>query len=163
MLIALWAQDKNGLIGKNGTLPWHLPNDLKFFKKQTSGNTIIMGRKTFEGMGSRPLPNRQSIVLTSDTDYEAEGVIILHNRQEALSYVKKIDHPVFLIGGAGVFQSMLDDCDELYCTVIDEAFDGDVYFPKVDWSNWQLFKTEEGIVDEKNNYPHHFNYYKKKV
>ena len=161
MLIALWAQDKNGLIGENGTLPWHLPNDLKFFKEQTTGNSLIMGRKTFEGMKKKALPNRTTIVLTSDTAYEAEGVLVMHDRQEVLDYTAQQDHPVFLTGGSGVFESMIEDCDQLYRTVIDETFTGDVYFPEIDWSNWHLDKVLEGVVDEKNIYPHRFEFYSK--
>lgn len=74
MLAAIWAQDEEGTIGKENRLPWHLPNDLKFFKQMTEDNTIVMGRKTFEGMGSRPLPNRQTIVLTRDREYQAKGL-----------------------------------------------------------------------------------------
>lgn len=95
MLIALWAQDQKGLIGADGTLPWHLPNDLKFFKEQTINNTIIMGRKTFEGMGKRLLPQRTTIVLTSDPHYQANGALVMHDREEILAYVKQQEHPVF--------------------------------------------------------------------
>lgn len=162
MLIALWAQDKQGLIGDNGTLPWHLPNDLKFFKDQTINNTIIMGRKTFEGMGRRPLPQRTTIVLTSDRNYQAEGVLVMHSREEILSYTKEQNHPVFLTGGAGVFETMIEDCDQLYRTVIDETFTGDVFFPEIDWEKWVLTKIIPGVVDERNKYRHQFEFYHKK-
>ena len=82
MLAAIWAQDENGLIGKENKLPWRLPNDLKFFKQMTESNTLVMGRKTFEGMGSRPLPNRHTIVLTHNRDYTAEGVMVMHSIDE---------------------------------------------------------------------------------
>lgn len=78
MLAAIWAQDEQGVIGKEGKLPWHLPNDLKFFKEKTIHNTLVLGRATFEGMGCRPLPNRTTIVLTSNPDYRAEGVLVMH-------------------------------------------------------------------------------------
>lgn len=162
MLIALWAQDKQGLIGDNGTLPWHLPNDLKFFKDQTINNTIIMGRKTFEGMGRRPLPQRTTIVLTSDRNYQAEGVLVMHSREEILAYTKEQNHPVFLTGGAGVFETMIEDCDQLYRTVIDETFTGDVFFPEIDWEKWVLTKIIPGVVDERNKYRHQFEFYHKK-
>ncbi|KPG69419.1 MULTISPECIES: dihydrofolate reductase [unclassified Enterococcus] len=162
MLIALWAQDNQGLIGENGTLPWHLPNDLKFFKEQTIHNTIIMGRKTFEGMDRRPLPQRTTIVLTKDPSYQAEGVLVMHDREEVLAYANAQDHPVFLTGGAGVFKTMIDDCDQLYRTVIDERFTGDVFFPAIDWEKWQLTKTIPGIVDDRNKYRHRFEFYQKK-
>ena len=162
MLIALWAQDQKGLIGADGTLPWHLPNDLKFFKEQTINNTIIMGRKTFEGMGKRLLPQRTTIVLTSDPHYQANGALVVHDREEILAYVKQQEHPVFLTGGAGVFEAMIDDCDQLYRTVIDAEFNGDVYFPEIDWAQWKLDHVIDGIVDEKNRYPHQFEFYHRK-
>lgn len=163
MLIAIWAQDKNGLIGNKGTLPWRLPNDLKFFKEKTIHNTIVMGRKTFEGMGSKALPQRTTIVLTGDTSYQAEGVLVMNNRQEVLDYVKQQDHPVFLTGGAGVFKNMINDCDWLYRTVIEETFAGDVYFPEIDWTKWKLTEVIDGTMDEKNQYPHRFEFYKKAI
>ena len=91
MLAAIWAQDENGLIGKEDRLPWRLPNDLKFFKQMTEANTLVMGRKTFEGMGSRPLPNRQTIVLTRDSSYKAEGVHVMHSVEDVLALEKETD------------------------------------------------------------------------
>lgn len=97
MLAAIWAQDENGLIGKEDRLPWRLPNDLKFFKQMTEANTLVMGRKTFEGMGSRPLPNRQTIVLTRDSSYKAEGVHVMHSVEDVLALEKETD---------GIFSSL---------------------------------------------------------
>lgn len=164
MLVALWAQDADGLIGNQGTLPWHLPNDLKFFKEQTMNNTIVMGRKTFEGMDGKVLPKRTSIVLTSDKAYQApDGVIVMHTRQEVLDYVAKTNEPVFLIGGSGVFESLLSECTDLYRTWIDHRFSGDVYFPEhaIDWNDWTRTKVIEGKVDEANPYPHRFEFYQR--
>ena len=135
MLAAIWAQDENGLIGKEDRLPWRLPNDLKFFKQMTEANTLVMGRKTFEGMGSRPLPNRQTIVLTRDSSYTAEGVHVMHSVEEVLALEKE--------------------------TVIYHVFDGDAYFPPVDWSDWSLINTSQGEIDEKNRYPHQFETYQR--
>lgn len=161
MLTAIWAQDEKGLIGNEGTLPWHLPNDLKFFKEKTTGHTIVMGRKTFEGMGSRPLPNRTSIVMTRDLDYQAAGVLVMHTVQEVLDYAK--DHEDTLItGGAGIFQAFMPYLDKIYRTVIQGEFAGDVYFPEIDWQDWQLVESQPGVVDEKNNYPHTFETYLRK-
>lgn len=162
MLAAIWAEDKNGLIGKQGTLPWRLPNDLRFFKEKTTGNIMVMGRKTFEGMGSRPLPNRTTIVLTSDENYQAEGVLVLHSAAEVLDYAKQQSLPVFVIGGAVVFQELLPECDMIYRTVIEAEFEGDTYLSEIDWSVWKLVETIPGTVDEKNIYPHRFEIYKRK-
>ncbi|MCC9274151.1 MAG: dihydrofolate reductase, partial [Enterococcus aquimarinus] len=113
MLAALWAEDLQGIIGKDQTLPWHLPNDLKYFKEMTIGKTIVMGRTTFEGMGSRPLPNRQTIVLTRNPDYQAEGVTVMHSVDDVLAYAKTKEEPTMIIGGAVVFQDFLPYYDLL--------------------------------------------------
>ncbi|HGF7665430.1 TPA: dihydrofolate reductase, partial [Enterococcus faecium] len=114
MLAAIWAQDENGLIGKEDRLPWRLPNDLKFFKQMTEANTLVMGRKTFEGMGSRPLPNRQTIVLTRDPSYTAEGVHVMHSVEEVLALEKETDGIFFIAGGSAVYQEFLPFCTILY-------------------------------------------------
>lgn len=162
MLIAIWAQDKNGLIGKENVLPWHLPNDLKFFKEKTLGNVMVMGRKTFEGMGGRPLPKRQTIVLTKNTAYQPENVEVLHSVEAVLAFAKEHPEPVFITGGSTIYQELLPYCDKLYRTVIDYEFDGDAYFPKVDWQQWNLIDSVEGVLDEKNIYPHRFETYLRK-
>lgn len=162
MLVAIWAQDQAGLIGKKNQLPWYLPADLKFFKEKTVGHTIVMGRKTFEGMGKRPLPNRQTIVLTSDQTYQCEGVLPLHSLEEVLAYEAKQNQPVFITGGAAIYQAFLPYCQELYRTVIDEVFEGDAFFPSVNWDQWILIDIEEGKTDEKNHYPYRFERYQRK-
>ena len=161
MLAAIWAQDENGLIGKEDRLPWRLPNDLKFFKQMTEANTLVMGRKTFEGMGSRPLPNRQTIVLTRDSSYKAEGVHVMHSVEDVLALEKETDGIFFIAGGSAVYQEFLPLCTILYRTVIHHVFDGDAYFPPVDWSDWSLINTSQGEMDEKNRYPHQFETYQR--
>lgn len=163
MLAAIWAEDANGLIGKNERLPWHLPNDLKFFKQTTENNTIVMGRKTFEGMGKRPLPKRQTIILTTDPAYQAEGVLVMHSLQEVLEYDHEKDGITFIVGGSTVYREFLPYCQILYRTVIDDVFAGDAYFPAVEWSDWTLVGEAEGLVDEKNLYPHRFETYHKRT
>lgn len=162
MLAALWAEDLQGVIGKDQTLPWHLPNDLKYFKEMTIGKTIIMGRTTFEGMGSRPLPNRQTIVLTRNPDYQAEGVTVMHSVDDVLAYAKTKEEPTMIIGGAVVFQDFLPYYDLLYRTVIEENFSGDTYFPSLEWQDWELVSSIPGGVDEKNHYAHRFETYRRK-
>ncbi|GMA46960.1 dihydrofolate reductase [Tetragenococcus muriaticus] len=162
MLAAIWAQDRNGLIGKDNKLPWYLPEDLKFFKDSTVGNTLVMGRKTFEGMGSRPLPNRETIILTKDPSYTAENVKILHSTEEVVELANQQSTPVFVGGGTEIFRALLPHFDYLYRTFIDESFTGDTYMPKVDWSQWQLIEETEGVVDERNHYKHQFEIYERK-
>lgn len=125
MLSFIVAMDENNVIGKDNDLPWYLPNDLKYFKKMTSGHTIIMGRKTFESIG-RPLPNRKNIVLTRDQQYKAEGCTVIHSVDELESYLHEDE--VFLIGGAELFKTTLPKADRLYITRIHATFDGDTFF-----------------------------------
>jgi len=161
LLIAIWAQDENGLIGKDNKLPWYLPNDLKFFKNNTVNNTLVMGRKTFEGMGGRPLPDRETIILTKDPNYKAENVKILHSTDEVVELANQQSTPIFVGGGTEIFKELLPYFDYLYRTVIDETFTGDVYMPTVDWSQWKLKEEKEGVIDERNHYQHRFEIYER--
>lgn len=160
MLAFVWAEDENGLIGKNGTLPWKLPNDLNFFKEITMDGTIVMGRKTFEGMNKRLLPGRQTIVLTRQTDYDGNGAEVLLDKETILQDAKEDD--MYIIGGSDIFELFLDDVDVLYQTKIHETFEGDTYFPKVDWDKFQLKKSVEGSLDQNNIYPHTFSLFIRK-
>lgn len=162
MIAYLWAQDENGTIGYQGTLPWRLPNDLKFFKEKTIHNAVVMGRKTFEGMGKRPLPNRINIILTTDPTYEAAGVTVMHSRQEVLDFAKSYEKDTFITGGTGVFKDFLEDADVLYRTIIKGEFKGDTQFPPLNWQEWKITEATPGILDEKNRYPHVFETYVRK-
>lgn len=162
MLAAIWAQDQNGLIGKNQTLPWHLPNDLQYFKKMTVGKTMVMGRKTFEGMGSRPLPNRQTIILTRNLDYHHPGVTVMHSLEDILELARQQEEPMMIVGGSTIYTDFFPYIDRLYRTVIEETFEGDTYFPSINWEEWQLIEQTEGMMDEKNKYAHRFETYERK-
>lgn len=163
MLAAIWAQDEAGLIGKDSKLPWHLPNDLGFFKSTTENNAIVMGRTTFEGMGKRPLPNRQTIVLTTDKEYQAEGVLVLHSVDDVLLYAENFEGITFITGGAKIYEQFLSNCSVLYRTVIHEQFEGDTYFPAVPWDEWTMINISEGVVDDANPYAHSFETYQRKA
>lgn len=163
MLAAIWAQDEQGLIGKDDVLPWHLPNDLKFFKQMTEHNTLVMGRKTFEGMGGRPLPNRHTIVLTRDERYQAEGVTVMHDRQSVLDYAEQADGITFIAGGSTIYKEFLPYCSVLYRTVIYHSFEGDAYFPSLDFAEWTMVNLSNGQQDEKNPYVYQFETYQRKV
>ena len=106
MLIYIWAQDEQGLVGKDNTLPWRLPNDWKFFKEVTMGQTILMGRKTFEGMGSCLLPGRQTILLTRSNDYEVPGAEVVTDLQEIIEDAKHED--IYVCAGAEVYRLLKD-------------------------------------------------------
>ncbi|MDR0846500.1 MAG: dihydrofolate reductase [Lactobacillales bacterium] len=158
MLVAIWAQAQNGVIGKDLTMPWHLPNDLKFFKEKTLGHTIVLGRKTFEGMGGRPLPNRTTIVVTRDASYETpyDDVIIMNDVESVLSYVKLVDDKVFIAGGAEIYTMFWPHVDAFFRTIIEADIAGDTYFPFSEFPDFHLERSLEGIADEKNVYPHRF-------
>lgn len=150
----IWAMSSNGAIGLNNQLPWRLPADLKFFKSQTIGKTMLMGRKTWESMGSKPLPGRHSVVLTGDTSYVAEGAEVVHSIEEARKVA--VDKELMVIGGAGVFKHFLPLADRLLVTRIDEDIQGDVFFPYFDWNEFELVHEEQGTKDEKNPFNYRF-------
>ncbi len=127
------AHDKNRVIGLNNKMPWHLPGDLQYFKEQTMGKPMIMGRKTFESIG-RPLPGRRNIVITRNADYTAKGIEVVHSLEDALALVK--DEPeIMIIGGEQIFREALPLADRLYVTEIHHTFEGDTYFPA--YEEWQ--------------------------
>lgn len=125
MIIAIAAVGKNGVIGVNNKLPWHIPEDMAFFKKVTKDTTVIMGRKTFETLG-KPLPNRKNIVLTRDENWTYEGVTVIHSLVDSISFRGP---DIFVIGGAEVYELMMPMVDEVWLTEIDQEFEGDTFFP----------------------------------
>ncbi|MGM7701390.1 dihydrofolate reductase [Pseudalkalibacillus sp. Hm43] len=159
MISLLFAMGKNHVIGKNNDLPWRLPEDLKWFKQVSTGHTVIMGRKTYESIG-KPLPNRKNVIVTNDKEYEAEGCIVTHSIEEAL---QQDGDETIVIGGAKIYEQVLDDADRLYMTYIDEEFEGDTFFPEYDESEWELTSKEIGIKDEKNPYDYYFCVYDRKT
>lgn len=160
MITLIWAMSRNGAIGRNNQLPWRLPADLKFFKAQTTGKTIVMGRKTWESLGRKPLPNRHNVVITADASYTAEGADVVHSVDEALAYAKRGE--LMVIGGAGVFQHFLPLADRLLVTRIDEDIEGDVFFPHFAWEDFELVHEEPGVRDEKNPYDYRFLTYERR-
>jgi len=156
ILSLLVAADEANVIGKDNQLPWHLPNDLKYFKNLTWGMPILMGRKTFESIG-KPLPGRKSIVITRSKDWQWEGVEVVHSVEEAIDKAKEHDvKEIFVIGGAEIFHTSFAQAHRIYLTRIHHRFDGDVYFPQVDEKGWQLVKSHKSSKDEKNLYDHTF-------
>ena len=116
------------VIGREGTLPWHLPEDLAFFKRTTSGYPVVMGRKTFESLG-RPLPKRRNIVLTRDANWSAAGVEVIHAPAD-LTHLSGLDGRVFIIGGAEIYQAFLPQLDDLLVSHLLENYAGDTWFPE---------------------------------
>ena len=156
LLTFIYAQDINHGIGFENGLPWSLPNDLKFFKKMTMGTTIVMGRKTFESMGKRLLPNRKTVVLTRDTNYgkDIEGLTVVHTVDEIVRLSKQ--EKVNVIGGSVVFQELMPHATHIVRTVIHEDFDVDTWMPMINPNEWAMTDFRQGIVDDKNKYEHTF-------
>lgn len=162
ILSLLVAADEQNVIGKDNKLPWHLPNDLKYFKNLTWGMPILMGRKTFESIG-KPLAGRQSIVITRNQDWQHEGVEVVHSVEEAIQKARDKDiKEVFVIGGAEIFATSLAQADRIYLTRIHHSFEGDVYFPKLPEGEWSLVKSHLSPKDEKNPYDHTFQVWERK-
>ena len=152
------ALAENGIIGRDGELPWHLSADLKRFKRLTMGSAILMGRKTWESIG-RPLPGRKSIVISRQADYEPgfDEVIVSPNLDDALAHARQHDaeqSEAFVIGGARIYEMCLPRTDQLYVTRVHAEVTGDVVFPGVNWDDWQLVSEETHPADEKNDFAH---------
>lgn len=153
ILSLIAAMSNNRVIGKNNTLPWHLPADLKHFKNMTLGKPIIMGRRTFESIG-KPLPGRQNIIMTRDKNYHATGCTIIHSFEQIKS---STDAPeIMVIGGAELYTQLLSQAQRLYLTFIHADFEGDRYFPEWQTNQWQEISREDHLKDEQNNYDYTF-------
>ncbi|PTJ72205.1 dihydrofolate reductase [Staphylococcus hyicus] len=150
-LSILVAHDKNRGIGYNNQLPWHLPNDLKHVKKLSTGNTLVMGRATFDSIG-KALPNRKNVVLTRNKAFKADGVEVIHDIKD----IDKLEGHGFIFGGQTLFEKFIDKVDDMYITVIDDTFQADTYFPPYSFEDWEVASAIEGEIDEKNKYPHTF-------
>lgn len=156
----IWAMTQDRVIGIDNKMPWHLPNDMAFFRKQTVGKTVVMGRKTFESLGCKPLPKRHNIVLTRNSEWTHEGVDVLHTVEEVLSIAEKED--LMIIGGAEIYALFMPYADRLYITRIEASIDGDAYFPTYNEDEWALVEEIQGVIDERNLYPHRFMIYERK-
>ena len=144
----------NMVIGNNNSLPWNLPADLDYFKKNTLNKPVIMGAKTFESIG-KVLPDRKNIILSFDIDYKAEGCIVATSIESALKEVGE-NEEVMIAGGASVYKQFLPLANKLYLTFIHHDFDGDTYFPEFDIKQWKEIKRIDNKADEKNPYSYSF-------
>ena len=157
------ATSLNQAIGKDNQLLWHLPADLKFFKTTTMGCPVVMGRKTFQSIG-RTLPGRQNVVITRDKSFNAD-------KQFDLTVVGSIDEAVvklhaekevFIIGGGEIYKQSIDSVDTIYITLVHTVIDGDVYFPEIDKSKFDLVWEEKHVADEKNKFDYTFQKFERK-
>lgn len=160
LISSIVAMAHNRVIGDDtNNIPWHLPADLKYFKKKTTGHHIIMGRKCFESIG-RPLPNRTNIVLTRDPYFIATGVLIAHSLEEALEIAyENGEQEAFIIGGGMIYELSQKYWDKLYITEVDLDVKGSVYFPELNLSEWNQSFEEAHMPDLKNKYPYIFKIY----
>jgi dihydrofolate reductase len=151
------AVAENGVIGRENALPWHLPDDLRHFKRMTIGRPVIMGRKTFESIG-RPLPKRMNIVVSRNKDFTADGVTVAHSLREALDLATRPsgNGEVAVIGGAALFAEALPLADRLYLTEVHDSPEGDVFFPEFDRSAWETVDEKPGEPDEQGRRTHTF-------
>lgn len=162
MLSIIVAIAENNVIGKDNRLIWHLPEDLKRFKKLTTGHTIIMGRKTFESLG-RVLPNRKHIVLSHDTSFNVpdERVQVISDISLLAEYIDSKEEN-FVIGGASIYKMLMPYVTKMYVTKINQRFEGDVFFPEIVEEDWKVVETQKGITDEKNVYDYEYITYRRK-
>lgn len=151
MLSISVAVAKNNVIGINNTLPWHISEDLKRFKKITSDKKMIMGRKAFESLPGI-LPNRKHIIITRNKDFKvaSDMVAIEYDLNSLVEKYSKCDEEIFVIGGAEIYEQFLPYVDKIYLTQIEEAFEGDTYFPKINYDEFKPEYTSEKFTDEKN-------------
>lgn len=143
------AVAENYAIGKDNDLLWHISDDLKRFKKITTGHKIIMGKNTFLSLPIRPLPNRVSIVITDDPADNYDGCIMAYSIEDAISKCDK-EEECFIIGGGSIYKQFLPLADKLYITRVKRVYDGDIFFPEIDENDW-LLTDEEEHIDEKND------------
>ncbi len=152
LVSAIAAVARNGVIGRNNGIPWHLPADLAYFKRTTMGHCVIMGRTSFESIG-RPLPKRTNIVVTRSPFWAAEGVLVAHSVAEALRLALNTgDTEAFIIGGGELYRQSLHLWDRLYLTEVDVELEGDVFFPSLDFTEWREIRREEQEADDRNPY-----------
>lgn len=149
MISLIAAMSENRVIGKDGDLPWRLPDDMRFFMRTTRGHHVIMGRKTWESMEGA-LKDRTNIVITRQKNYSVEGAIVVHSLDEALRYSPVDTEEVFIIGGEAVFAEALPIAQRMYLTHVHARVEGDAYFPSFNADDWRVIEEENHPADEKH-------------
>lgn len=164
-LAIIVAAAENGVIGRNNALPWHLPEDLRYFKRVTMGKPIVMGRKTYEAIG-KPLPGRTNIVITRNSAFRAEGVKVVSSLEAALELagnVAAIDgvEEAVVIGGSEIYQSAIPLADRLYITEVHASVEGDAVLPRIDWAQWRETSREYHAAQAPDHYDYSFVCYER--
>ena len=160
MITLIVAVADNGVIGRDNTLPWHLPEDLKRFKRLTMGKPMIMGRKTFESIG-KPLPGRRNIVVTRDTNYQREGVEVVHGTEQALAATAGVPE-LMVIGGAELFRAFLPLAGRIHLTRVHGNIEGDVVWPALDTRQWEVIESERHEADDRHAHAMTFEVWEKR-
>lgn len=160
MITIIAAIAENNALGKDNQLIWHLPADLKRFKKVTLGHHIIMGRKTFESLG-KPLPNRTTIIISRNKNYTKKNCIVVNSLDEAIKASKDDKNP-YILGGAQIYKQAMPIADKLDITFVHHNFEADAFFPEIDLNIWQETSREDFKKDETNKYNYSFVTYLKK-
>lgn len=155
------AMARNRVIGRNNELPWRLASDLKRFKSLTMGHHVIMGRKTYDSIG-RPLPGRTFIVVSRSWKTAPEGVLVVRSVEEALETACG-EEEVFVLGGADIFRLTLPIAHRLHLTLVHADVEGDILFPKIDFSEWRLVSQEDRSADENNEHAVSFLIYERRL
>ncbi len=159
------AMSENRVIGKDNDLPWHLPDDFKFFKETTKGHIVVLGRKNYESLPHkfRPLPDRTNAILTRNKGYNADGAIIFHTLADIFEYAKKNNEDeLFIIGGGEIYKMGLEFCNRIYLTEIDAIIEGDTFFPEFDKSIWKETSRKHHPADERHKFDFDFVIYEKR-
>ena len=157
MVSIIVAIAQNGTIGDKNSLLWHIKEDMRFFRTTTSGHPVIMGRKTFESLGSKPLPKRTNIVITR-ADREFEGALTAHSLEEAIR-MAGADEEIFIMGGAQIYAQSLDIADRMYITRVERDYEGDTSFPEIDFAQWKLVDVVRHERGEEYESPFEFRTY----
>ena len=159
-LSVIVAAARNGVIGSNNALPWHLPGDLRYFKRITMGKPVVMGRRTFESIG-RLLPGRTNIVVTRQPDYAFEGLRVVASLEQALALAEDIAlidgvEELMVIGGAEIYRAALPLAARIYLTEVHADVEGDAFLPAIEWSEWREISRQQFAADDGNPYPYSF-------
>ncbi len=157
-LAIIVATAKHNVIGKGNDIPWYCPADLRYFKRTTLGAPVLMGRKTWDSLKIQPLPGRKNIIITRDPHFTAEGCEIVNSIAQGLAQLADADK-AFIIGGATIYEQLIDTVDELYITEVDAEIAGDRYFPEINPKDWLLNSAQPYAADEKNPYAMLFKHY----
>ncbi|MBK5460147.1 MULTISPECIES: DfrD/DfrG/DfrK family trimethoprim-resistant dihydrofolate reductase [unclassified Peribacillus] len=154
------AMDKNRVIGKENDIPWRIPKDWQYVKKTTKGHPIILGRKNFESIGS-VLPDRRNIILTRDKAFNFDGCEIAHSIKNVFKLCEN-EEEIFIFGGEQIYKMFLPYVERLYITKIHHEFEGDTFFPEINFNEWEEVSVEKGITDDENPYIYYFHVYERK-